>query len=78
MNLTTKQKKDLREIITAFKQFNQEKIDKDWIIKPIIGLYTITATGDALGFGIRFYEEMFDKPEYLGQGLTFNPVQIIK
>jgi len=77
MELTTEQTRDIQNTINEFKQFNQDRL-KTWTLKPIIGLMTVTTTNKPLGFGVRFYDGMFNEPEYLGQGLTFNPIQIIK
>ena len=75
MKLTTEQKNSLEQEIETFKHFNAERM-KIWKPKPIIG--AMICADKFMGFGVRFYEKMFETPEYVGQGYTFHPIREIK
>lgn len=77
MELNEKRKAELKQTIESFKTFNSKRF-AGWLpLKPIIGAFVVSTDKRFVGFGVRFYETMFDEPEYLGQGLEFLPIQII-
>jgi hypothetical protein len=75
MELTELQQQKLKEEINSFKMFNKDRM-KIWELKPIIGAMRLSRGGGFVGFGVRFYNDMFTEPENLGS-LTFYPIQII-